>query len=149
MIRSRGQRIADTLEALARERGCWMAVGRKDGNSHLIPLTYCWDGERLVIATDLNSITVDALKRTGRARLSLPSTHDVVIIDATAAIVTLNDIDATTHQLFRIVAGFDPCAEPDLYVYVLLTLERIQAWRNGAELPAREIMRAGTWVQDT
>jgi hypothetical protein len=148
MIRSRAQRIVDTLATLDHERSCWMAVGLPDGTSHLIPLSYCWDGERVVIATRLGSTTVRALQRTGRARLSLPSTDDVVIIDATAVVVTLDAIDAATHNFFRMVAGFDPGSEPEPYVYAVLTPQRILAWRDERELDQREIMHGGVWTSD-
>jgi hypothetical protein len=148
VIRTRAQRITDTLAMLDHERRCWLAAGRADGTSHLVPLTYCWDGERVVIATRSGSATVSALRRTGRARLSLPSTDDVVIIDATAVIVTLDAIDAATHHFFRTAAGFDPSVEPEPYVYVLLTPQRILAWRNERELDEGEIMHDGVWAGD-
>jgi hypothetical protein len=93
-------------------------------------------------------VVVNALRRTGRVRLSLPSTDDVVIIDAVAEIVTLADIDPATHRLFCLVAGFDPAGEPEPYVYLLLTPERIQAWRDVPELAEREIMTGGRWRED-
>lgn len=111
----------------------------------MIPLTFVWDGERVVISTSQRSITANAVRRTGKVRLSLPSTSDVVIIDAWARLVTINQIDATTHSLFRQVAGFNPRASDEPYVYLLLTPERVLAWRHESELPHREIMSAGIW----
>ena len=91
----------------------------------------------------LGSVTVNALQRTGRARLSLPSTEDVVIIDATAVIVTFQLIDATTRALFRMVTGFDPCVGQEPDVYALLTPRPILAWREVHEMHQRDIMRYG------
>lgn len=145
MIRSLRQRILDTLEALDRQSECWVSVSRDSGSSHMIPLSYVWDGERIVVATAATSITARSISRTGRVRFSLPSTRDVVIIDATAVVVPTRRIDATTHSLFRQVAGFDPEATEQPFVYILLAPERIHAWRTERELPDREIMTAGIW----
>ncbi|MGE3797086.1 MAG: pyridoxamine 5'-phosphate oxidase family protein [Thermomicrobiales bacterium] len=148
MIRTRAARIADSLAAFDRERDCWVATGRGDGEAHLIPLSFCWDGEQFVIATREDAVTVSSLRRSNRVRISLPSTDDVVIIEATARIVSSSEIDATTHHQFCMVAGFDPCVEPEPYVFGLLTPVRIQAWRNVAELADRVIMRGGAWLSD-
>ncbi len=148
MIRTRAARIADSLAAFDRERDCWVATGRESGDAHLIPLSFCWDGERFVIATRADAITVKSLRRSNRVRISLPSTDDVVIIEAVARVVSALEIDAATHRQFCMVAGFDPCAEPEAYVFGLLTPVRIQAWRNVAELKDRVIMERGEWIDD-
>ncbi|MEZ4500466.1 MAG: pyridoxamine 5'-phosphate oxidase family protein [Thermomicrobiales bacterium] len=148
MRRTRAERIADCLAAFDRERDCWVATGRDDGDAHLVPLSFCWDGERLIIATRADSITVASLRRSSRVRLSLPSTDDVVIIDATAEIVSSTSIDAASHRQFCMVAGFDPCQEPEPYVFGLLTPQRILAWRNVDELEGRLIMTRGKWIDD-
>jgi flavin reductase (DIM6/NTAB) family NADH-FMN oxidoreductase RutF len=148
MIRSTSQRIAHTLAALDRERTCWISVGRKDGSSHLIPVSFCWDGVQLVVATRRQSVTAEAARRTGRVRVSLPSTDDVVIIDATATIVTLEQIDVATHLFYRQVTGRDPARETDPFVYVVLSPVRILAWRDDRERARREIMRESEWITD-
>ena len=149
MIRTRAERIVDTLAAFDRERDCWVATGREGGHAHLVPLSFCWDGERFVIATREDAVTISGLRRNGRVRLSLPSTDDVVIIDATAVIVTEQTIDAATHRQFCMVAGFDPCREPEAYVFALLSPWRIQAWRNVEELRGHLIMDRGVWLHDS
>jgi hypothetical protein len=148
MIRTRTARIADCLAAFDRERDCWVATGRAGGDAHLIPLSFCWDGERIVIATRADALTVSALRRSNRVRISLPSTDDVVIVDAIAQLVSTSDIDAATHHQFCMVAGFDPCIERDPFVFALLTPARIQAWRNVEELKGRVIMDQGRWLAD-
>ena len=148
MIRPLSQRILDTLEALDRQSECWISVSRANGSSHMIPVSYVWDGERIVLATAENSVTVRSVNRSGRMRFSLPSTQDVVIIDASAMVVPLQKIDVTTHSLFRQTAGFDPERMKRPSVYILLTPERVHAWRTERELPGREIMTAGIWRSD-
>jgi len=44
-------------------------------------------------------------------------------------------------------AGFDARESPG-YVFLIITPERIQAWRNPAELPERDVMRAGRWLDE-
>ena len=148
MARTPAERIADALAAFDRERDCWIAVARKDGTAHLVPLSFWWDGECFVIATLEQSVTVNAVKRTGHVRASLPSTADVVIIEATAKVISLDAIDAATHHRFCATAGFDPVAEPQGYVYVVLMPVRIQSWRDVAELAGRDIMIDGQWQNE-
>lgn len=148
MIRTTAKRIADSLAAFDRERDCWVATSRNSGDAHLIPLSFCWDGERFVIATRADAVTAKSLQRSSRVRISLPSTDDVVIIEAKARVVSTSEIDAATHRQFCMVAGFDPCAEPESYVFGLLTPVRIQAWRNVEELRDRVIMESGNWLDD-
>lgn len=147
MVRTLAQRIADTLEHLDRERTCWLAVSRADGSAHLIPLTYCWDGERIIVATRRRSVTVAGVERGVRVRLSLPSTSDVVIVEATGEVVPVPQIEASIDRLFRLVAGFDPAREDD-YVYIVFRPLRVLAWRDEAELPTREIMQGGVWRRE-
>ncbi len=148
MIRSRRQRILDILAALDRENELWISVVRADGSPHAIPLSFVWDGERIIIATADRSVTSSALRRTGKARLALPSTSDVIMFDVTATVVSVDQIDATTHMLFCRVAGFDPSATAEQFIYALLAPHRVLAWRDEPEIKQREVMRLGQWLYD-
>ena len=59
--RSRAQRRADTLALLRTEVDCWVASADEVGNAHLVPLSYCWDGAALVLATQRSSPTATNL----------------------------------------------------------------------------------------
>ena len=78
------QRIADTLALLA-EPGAdiWVATASADGAAHLVPLSYGWTGDRIVLATDSTMVTarnlVDVAEGPAGHRRH---TRDVVMIDA-------------------------------------------------------------------
>ena len=141
--RTAAQRRVDTLRTLRQSRDVWVASADAAGVAHLIPLSFLWD-EHVIMATPEASKTARNLRRTGWARVALPSADDVVIIEGTvdfvaiAAAVGFAEAHATA-------TGFDPRAEPEGYVYIRLTPSRIQAWRDVAELAGRTIMRDGRW----
>jgi hypothetical protein len=43
-------------------------------------------------------------------------------------------------------AGFDPREETEEYVYLRITPDSIQAWRESNELKGRRLMRDGQWL---
>jgi catechol 2,3-dioxygenase-like lactoylglutathione lyase family enzyme len=143
--RSAERRKADTLAMLAREFDCWVASADERGEPYLVPLSYAWDGERLTLATPRASRTARNLRRTGRTRVTLGPTRDVVILDGSVEFVPLGAVDALADH-FAAETGFDARAEPEEYVYLRLTPHRIQAWREANELPGRTLMRDGRWL---
>ncbi len=145
--RTAAQRRADTLVALGKHRDVWVASASADGDAYMIPLSFLWDGERMILATPEASRTARNLSRAGSARVALPSADDVVIIDGEVDIVPVDE-SATFGDAFAAAAGFDPRAESNVYVYICITPSRIQAWRDVAELAGRTIMREGQWVND-
>jgi hypothetical protein len=145
--RTASQRRTDTLDALQRTRDVWVASASETGEAYLIPLSYYWDGERLTMATPEASRTTRNLARTGRARLSLPSTDDVILLEGPIEILPL-DADDALADAHAAAAGFDPRQEPNPYIYIRVTPTFIQAWRNVAELRGRTIMRDGRWRGD-
>jgi hypothetical protein len=145
VTRSTAERIADTLTALERQSECWVASGRPDGSAHLIPLSFAWDGERIVLATFSDSVTVQSARRTGSLRFSLASTSDVVLIDARVDVADVQSIPGHSYQAFLRQAGFDPRRSGNDYSFLILEPRRVLAWRSEAELSGREIMREGHW----
>ncbi|MEU8655117.1 hypothetical protein [Actinoplanes philippinensis] len=80
IARTREQRRADTLARLAAPTlDAWVAT---DG-PYLVPLTLAWFENRLIAATDRTSRTAKTLIETGRARIGIGPTRDVVMVDAT------------------------------------------------------------------
>ena len=53
--RSRGQRRRDTEQRLTRDVDVWVASASADGAPYLVPLSFDWDGEALVVATPADS----------------------------------------------------------------------------------------------
>jgi len=49
--RSRAQRRRDTEHRLTHDKDAWVASASADGAPHLVPLSFDWDGEALLVAT--------------------------------------------------------------------------------------------------
>ena len=142
--RGAAERRADALEALRGNRDVWVASADETGAAHLIPLSFLWDGARLIVATPEASKTTRNLRRAGWARVALPSPDDVVIIEGSLEFLS-TDGDSELADAHAAATGFDARAEPETYVYIRLTPSRVQAWRDVAELRGRTIMRDGRW----
>src|SRR4029077_179304 len=85
--RTREQRRADTLAKLAAPAAdVWVATAAVDSGGHarsyLVPLSLAWIDERIVLATEADSVTARNIISAGGARLGLGPTRDVVMIDA-------------------------------------------------------------------
>ena len=123
-----------------------MASASADGAPHLVPLSFDWDGEALLIATPTHSPTGRNLAATRTARLGLGPTRDVSVIDGEVEVL---EIDALPHgraDRFAARTGFDPRAEAAPYRWFRIFPRRIQAWREANELEGRELMRDGRWL---
>lgn len=144
-MRSNAERVADTITALEQQSECWIATGRPDGSAHLIPLSFAWDGAKILLATFTDSVTTRAVSSTGRVQFSLPSTTDVVLIDADAAVREVGELADHLYERFVRQAGFHPRRTVDRFSFLVLTPVRVLAWRSEEELIGREIMKAGVW----
>src|ERR1700741_26830 len=85
--RTREQRRADALAKLsAPAADVWVATAGADAggdaSSYLVALSLAWLDERVVLATEANSVTARNIISARRARLGLGPTRDVVMIDA-------------------------------------------------------------------
>src|SRR3954449_1250592 len=106
--RSRAQRRRDTEHRLSHDIDVWVATASADGAPYLVPLSFDWDGEALLVATPADSPTGRNLAATRAARLALGHTRDVVTIDGE---VEVFEIDALPHEQgdrFAARSGFDP-----------------------------------------
>lgn len=144
--RSTAQRQEGARELLRREVDAWVASADADGRAYLVPLSYCWDGARLVLATPARSRTARNLRRAGWARVAIGPPRDVVMVEGPLTFTSSAEIDAATAQAHAAATGFDARGESPPYVYIALTPERIQTWRSNAELAGRDILRDGAWV---
>ena len=72
--RSRGERRRDTENRLARDPDVWVASASRGGAPYLVPLSFDWDGEALLVATPPDSPTGRNLAATRSARLGLSTT---------------------------------------------------------------------------
>jgi hypothetical protein len=140
------QRRADTLEKLRTDVDLWVASADGQGEAYLVPLSFVWDGATITIATPRASRTARNLVRAGRARVALGPTRDVVIVDGTVEEIPLG-ADPDREDAHAVATGFDPRTLSEEYVYLRITPERIQAWREADELRGRELMRGGDWIE--
>jgi hypothetical protein len=143
--RPRVQRKADVLDKLRGDVDLWVASADEAGNAYLVPLSYYWDGSALTVATPRASRTATNLVRAGWARVALGPTRDVVIVEGSVETIPLG-ADPDLEDAHARATGFDPRKLAEEYVYLRITPQAIQAWRESNELADRQLMRGGAWL---
>ncbi|MFG5718001.1 pyridoxamine 5'-phosphate oxidase family protein [Streptomyces murinus] len=147
--RTAEQRKKDTLHRLDHDEDAWVATAGPDGGApYLVPLSFVWDGALLLFATPADSPTGRNLVDSGRVRLGIGTTRDVVVVDGGAQSVSPEDLPEEDAEVFAGKTGFDPRRLATRYLYFRVVPERIQAWREANELPGRDLMRDGRWLLD-
>ncbi|MEU7075473.1 pyridoxamine 5'-phosphate oxidase family protein [Streptomyces narbonensis] len=141
--RSRDQRRHDTEQRLAHDVDVWVATASPDGVPYLVPLSFDWDGEAVLVSTPANSPTGRNMAATRRVRLGLGLTRDVTMIDGTVEVLEIDALPRERGDRFAERTGFDPRAQSGPYRWFRITPHRVQAWREANELQGRELLRAG------
>ena len=144
--RSRAQRRRDTEHRLRHDVDLWVATAATDGTPYLVPLSFDWDGEALLLATPTQSPTGSNLAATRVVRLGLGPTRDVVLVEGNVEVLELDALPREEGDRFAARAGFDPRALSTPYRWFRDTPRRVQAWREENELAGRELMRDGRWL---
>jgi len=144
--RSRAQRRRDTEHRLAHDIDIWVASASADGAPYLVPLSFDWDGEALLVSTPAGSPTGRNLAATRAVRLALGHTRDVSMIEGRVEVLEIDALPQERGDRFAARAGFDPRALATPYRWFHIFPRRIQAWREVDELPDRELMRDGRWL---
>jgi hypothetical protein len=144
--RSRAQRRRDTEHRLSHDIDVWVATASADPTPHLVPLSFDWDGEALLLATPADSPTGRNLATTRTARLGLGHTRDVSMIEGDVEILEIDALPKEHADRFVTRAGFDPREQTTPYRWFRISPRRIQAWREVHEMPGRELMRDGRWL---
>ncbi|MFF7456232.1 pyridoxamine 5'-phosphate oxidase family protein [Kitasatospora sp. NPDC008115] len=144
--RPRALRRHDAEQRLADDVDVWVATASPDGAPHLVPLSFDWDGEALLLATPAGSPTGRNLAATGTARLALGRTRDVCLIDGAVEVLALDALPQERGDRFAERTGFDPRASAASYHWFRVTPRRVQAWREANELAGRDLMREGRWL---
>jgi hypothetical protein len=139
------ERRAAAVERLSSNSNLWLATASDGRGPHLIPVSYWWDGSRLTTATFENSRTLENVRARPKVRVSIGSTGDVLMVDATATIVAVIDIDPGAAEGYARAAGNDPRSVPGS-THVQLVPQRMQVWRGPAEFAGRTVMRDGVWL---
>jgi hypothetical protein len=145
--RTQQQRKLDALNRLEHDTDAWVATADEgNGTPYLIPLSFLWDGSTLLIATPASSPTSRNLQATGKVRLGIGPTRDLVLIEATVHTLAASEITDELGDAFAAKTGFDPRQLTSPYLYFRIHPQRLQAWREANELTGRDLMRGGHWV---
>ena len=145
--RSQLQRKQDTLIRLEQEVDAWVATaGAESGTPYLIPLSFLWEGKTLLISTPSSNPTSRNLQASGKVRLGIGPTRDLVLIEGTAEALEASEVSDEMGEAFAGKTGFDPRQLSTPYTYFRIHPLRLQAWREANELDGRELMRDGVWV---
>jgi Pyridoxamine 5'-phosphate oxidase len=145
-VRTPERRKRDTLHRLEHDIDAWVATADGSGTPYLVPLSFLWDGVTLLVATPSSSPTGRNLQATGRVRLGIGPTRDVVLVEGTVHALAAGEIPAEVGDAFAAKAGFDPRQLTGSYLYFRITPQRLQAWREADELEGRDLMRGGRWI---
>jgi general stress protein 26 len=129
------ERREAAVEHLRSLNNLWLATASDGRGPHLIPMSYWWDGSRLTTATLEDSRTLKNLRVQPKVRAALGSTGDVLMIDATAVIVDIADMDTAAADGYARASGNDPRSVSG-FTYIQLIPQRMQVWR-GARWPKR------------
>ncbi|MFE5894496.1 pyridoxamine 5'-phosphate oxidase family protein [Streptomyces sp. NPDC002285] len=141
------QRKLDTLHRLEHDEDVWVATADAAGGvPYLVPLSFLWDGATLLLATPATSPTGRNLEATGRTRLGLGPTRDVVMVEGTVETIAAAELSEEEGDRFATRTGFDPRRLSTPYLYFRVRPTRVQAWREADELVGRELMRDGEWL---
>lgn len=144
--RSTSDRLRDTLTRLEQDVDAWVATADAgSGTPYLVPLSFLWDGSTLLIATPTASPTGRNLRATGRVRLGIGPTRDVVQVEGRATALHDGEVAGELGDAFAVKTGFDPRELRD-YTYFRIEPRRVQAWREANELAGRDLMREGAWL---
>ena len=144
--RSRAQRRRDTEHRLAHDIDLWVASASPDGAPYLVPLSFDWDGEALLMATPKDSPTGRNLAAIRVVRPGLGHTRDVSMIEGDVEVLEIDALPREQGDRFVARTGFDPRALTKPYRWFRISPRRVQAWREENELPDRELMRDGRWL---
>jgi hypothetical protein len=145
--RDRATRAADALEMLATPAiDVWVATASADGSPYLVPVSLAWVDERAVIAVAATSVTARNLIASGRARLAVGPSRDVVMIDAELERAVDVGEEAALGEAYVAQSDWDP-RRSEGYLFLVLRPVRLQAWREVNEIPGRTLMRGGRWLE--
>lgn len=145
--RPRDVRLADTRARLETDIDLWVATAPPDGGGPgLVPLSFDWDGSRLLLATGRDTPAGRNMRESGVVRLALGGLRDVVMVEGSVEEVPLDTLPAERWESYAVRTGWDPRESGPAYAAYLVTPAVVQAWREYPELADRTLMREGVWV---
>lgn len=111
-----------------------------------MPLSLTWDGTSIICVTPTANPTSRNVVATGRARASLESSSDVVILETTASARDLGELTRDELDRFAEATGWDPRNGEGPWSVLTLTPTAVFSWRGEAEFDGRRLMRDGVWA---
>lgn len=139
-------RKKDVLKHLAEDVDVWVSTAATDGTPYLMPLSFLWTDDTVLLSTALNNPTSRNLQANPTVHLAFGGTRDVVLVIGTAEVIKSSDLPTEVGDAFASQAGFDPRALKSTYLYFRVRPVQIQAWREVNELNGRDLMREGSWL---
>ncbi len=138
------QRKIDTLYRLEYDKDLWIASSNSFGEPYLVPLSFWWNGKSLFVSTVLKNPTAQNILSTGKVRVALGHTRDVIIIGASSRVLESDEIEECADA-FTKKCGWDPRSSKG-YRFFQLDLFRIEVWREENEHADRLLMKDGEWL---
>lgn len=135
-------RKQDMLRRFETDVDAWVSTASLDGTPYLMPLSFLWSDDTLLLSTSVTNPTARNLQTNPQLQLTIGEFRDVIHITGTAAVVDVTDAEA---ESFATKAGFDPRPLPN-YPFFRVTPTKIQAWREVNELKDRVLMDKGIWL---
>ncbi|MEU8962087.1 pyridoxamine 5'-phosphate oxidase family protein [Streptomyces sp. NPDC048491] len=145
--RSPEQRKQDVLTRLEKDADAWIATASSSGEPHLMPLSFVWDHDSLLMCTRSTNPTLRNLESGNRTvQVTLGHTRDVVHITGTATVFPSGELPTASADAFAAKLIWDPRDSGPSYAYFRVVPQRIQAWRELNEIPGRDLMSEGAWL---
>ena len=95
------------------------------------------------VTTPSSSPTSRNLQTSGKLRLGIGPTRDLVLGEGTAQALAATEIPDEVGDALAVKSGFDTCLLTTTYLYLRIHPRRFQAWCEADELEDRELMRGG------
>ncbi|MGG2459610.1 pyridoxamine 5'-phosphate oxidase family protein [Streptomyces sp. RGM 3693] len=142
--RDAAQRKRDALRLLETEEDAWVSSASADGAPTLVPLSFIWHRERLVMSTKGTNPTARNLAARGESRVALGTTRDVVLADCTVEVLANDALPLDAADALAVKLGWNPRGRA-AWVFLRFTPHRLLVWREENELAGRELLRNGVW----
>ncbi|MFI0709867.1 pyridoxamine 5'-phosphate oxidase family protein [Streptomyces inhibens] len=142
--RDAGQRKRDALKRLETDEDAWVSSSSGEGPPCLVPLSFVWHDEQLVMATKGTNPTARNLRAQAACWVALGPTRDVVLIESTAEVIASDALPDDAGAAFVKKLGWDPRGR-GAWVFLAFRPRRMLVWREENELADRELMRDGKW----
>lgn len=139
------QRKTDALERLSSGSDVWVATASDAGEPCLVPLSFAWVDERILLVTARRNRTARNIAATGTAHLALGPTRDVVSLEGTAVVCESGAVSEEDADRYCAQAGWDPRLVESM-AWIVFRPFRIQVWREVDELEGRTVMEDGRWL---